>query len=406
MKKTPSLFLLLTFILIFVSCTAAPAGTSSPPTVTRSAATPTSAAMPCTVFHVPATPEALGAEFRDRGHVSGPANAPVTIIIFSDYQCPVCAVLAANLKQIRLDHPNDVRLVYLNTSLAKYDKDALAFQAAEAADLQGKFWEMNDLLFEKLAEWFTLAPGEFEAWAAQQAAGLGMDANRFQVDFQGSVVAGRLQQTVQSAENQSVTPPMLFINSSTPYAGMADFASLDAVVRIEILVARQFSACPPWAIDPLKQYFATLHTAKGDVVIQLYADQVPLAVNSFVFLAREGWYDGMTFYKVLPNILAMTGDPSDTGMGNPGYLFDTEMPADLHFDRPGMVAMENNGLNTNGSRFFITLAPDPSLDGQNTIFGQVLSGLDVLNSLTARDPQPGIYYPPGDELIRVTIEER
>jgi peptidyl-prolyl cis-trans isomerase A (cyclophilin A) len=102
----------------------------------------------------------------------------------------------------------------------------------------------------------------------------------------------------------------------------------------------------------------------------------------------------------------MTGDPSETGLGNPGYLFRTEMAAGLRFDQPGMVAMDNDGADTNGSRFFITLASNPQWNGQYTIIGQVLSGLDILSALTSRNPQPGIVLPPGDELIRVTIEER
>jgi cyclophilin family peptidyl-prolyl cis-trans isomerase/protein-disulfide isomerase len=409
MKKSPSLFTLLTSAFILVSCLISCSGApvthpSASPETPKPASTPT--VMPCTVLHVPVTPEALGAEFGDRGHMAGPAGAPVTIVVFSDYQCPACAYLAASLKKIRTDHPTDMRLVYINTPLAERDKDALAVQAAEAADLQGKFWEMNDLLFEKQAEWSALAPGEFAAWATQRAAGLGMDAARFQADFQGEVVAGRLQQAVQASGSPSILPPVLFVNSTSPYSGLADFASLDAVVRMEALTARQFSACPPWGIDPLRQYVATLHTAKGDAVVQLYPDKASLAVNNFVFLARQGWYDGVTFYRVLPNLLAATGDPSETGMGNPGYLFETEIPAGLRFDQPGMLAMDNSGPNTNGSRFFVTLASHAELNGQYTIFGRVLSGLEVFSALAPRDPQPGVFLPPGDELINVTIEER
>jgi cyclophilin family peptidyl-prolyl cis-trans isomerase len=232
-----------------------------------------------------------------------------------------------------------------------------------------------------------------------------MDATLFQADFNGAVVAGRLQ-TVMSAGDRSILPPVLFVNRTSPYAGLADFASLDTVVRMEALTARQFSGCPSWVIDPRKQYVATLHTAKGDVVIQLFPEKAPLAVNNFVSLARSGWYDGITFYKMLPDFLVMTGDPSETGMGNAGFLFETEIPAGLHFDQPGAVAMDNNGPNTNGSRFFITLAPAAQLYGQYTVFGQVLSGMDVLSTFTPRDPKPGVYLPPGDGLVRVTIEER
>jgi cyclophilin family peptidyl-prolyl cis-trans isomerase/protein-disulfide isomerase len=407
MRKLITILLASAFIL--VSCSPAPAATKpvslAAPTLEPSVMP---ASHPCTLLHFPVTPEAaLGATFEGRGHISGPADAPVTIIAFSDYQCLQCAFLAASLRQIRLTHPNDVRIIYLHAPQTGSDKDDLAIQAVEAADLQGKFWEMHDLLFAKQAEWSALAQADFEAWATVQATSLGLDAAHFRSDFEGPVVADRLQQAIQfTASAQPFSPPLLFVNSASPYTAFADFASLDAVVRLDALAARQFSACPPASIDPLKQYLVTLHTAKGDVVLQLYPEIAPQAVNNFVFLARSGWYDGITFYRVLPGNRVMTGDPSETGLGNPGYLFETEIAASLQFNQPGILAFDNDGPDTNGSRFFITLAPEPQLDGQYTIFGQVLSGLDILSALTARDPQPGIVLPPGDELISVTVEER
>jgi cyclophilin family peptidyl-prolyl cis-trans isomerase/predicted DsbA family dithiol-disulfide isomerase len=361
--------------------------------------------MACTLLHFTATPEALGAEFGDRGHAAGSPNAPVTIVVFSDYQCPACAFLDVSLKQIRLTHATDVRVIFVNTPLSDRDKDAFATQAVEAADLQGKFWEMHDLLFEKQAEWSALTPAAFESWAVQQAAGVGMDRVQFQTDFKGKTVADRLQQSIRSSTSQPISPPILFVNSNSRYTGLADFASLDTVVRMEALSARQFTSCPVWVIDPLKQYVATLHTAKGDVVIQLFPDKAPLAVNNFVSLAQKGWFDGITFYKMLPDFLVMTGDPSETGMGNPGYLFKTEISTSLHFNQPGMVAMDNSGPDTNGSRFLITLAPAAQLYGQYTVIGKVLSGMEVLSVLTPRDPKPGIYLPPGDSLINISIQE-
>jgi cyclophilin family peptidyl-prolyl cis-trans isomerase/protein-disulfide isomerase len=403
-------FAMLASALMLVSCAPAPQNgsiTLPAPAATVSPLLPTStpAAMTCTILHVPVTPEAFPADLGQHAHATGPANAPVTIVVFSDYQCPYCALLAAVLKQVRLTHSNDVRLVFVNTPLSSHDKDAFATQAVEAADLQGKFWEMHDLLFDKQAAWSALTPSAFQAWAIQQAAGLGMDPAKFQADFNGKPVADRLQQALQSTASQPIVPPLMFINGSTPYTGLADFASLDTVVRMEALTARQLSACPSWVIDPLEQYITTLHTAKGDVVIQLLPDKAPQAVNNFVSLARSGWYNDTTFFKVLPNFLVMTGDPSETGMGNTGYLFQTEIP-DLHFDQAGMVAMDNSGPNTNSGRFFITLSPAEQLYGQYTIFGKVLTGLPVLSALSARNPQPGMVLPAGDQLINVTIAEK
>lgn len=247
MQKIIFLFSILAAAFLVVSCTP-----GNSPYISSQVATPvvtskptaTPSAMACQVLHVPATPAALGAAFGERGHVTGLANAPVTIVVFSDYQCPACAFLAGSLKQIREAHPQDVRFVFVNTPLANRDKDALATQAVEAADLQGKFWEMHDLLYEKQAEWSSLAPAAFEPWAVQQAASLGLDPTQFQADFQGQTVAQRLQQITQSAPAQAIVPPILFVNGTSAYAGLADFASLDTVVRLDALAARQFSRCP------------------------------------------------------------------------------------------------------------------------------------------------------------------
>ena len=144
----------------------------------------------------------------------------------------------------------------------------------------------------------------------------------------------------------------------------------------------------------------------GDIVIELYADKSPIAVNNFVFLARNGWFDGVTFYRVIPGYIAQTGDPTGTGFGGPGYAFVNETSADLKFDREGLVAMANSGPNSNGSQFFITFAPASNLDGGYTIFGRVISGMDVAKSIRARDPSTNPDLPPGDEIISVTVEER
>ncbi|MBU4224733.1 MAG: peptidylprolyl isomerase [Chloroflexi bacterium] len=213
--------------------------------------------------------------------------------------------------------------------------------------------------------------------------------------MKGEVVKARVEQAIAFAAGlQGTVLPILLVNGQ-PYRGLADFDSLDQTVRLYALIERQFSACPPLTIDPLKQYLATLHTARGEVVIQLYADKTPFTVNNFVFLARHGWYDGITFHRVLPGFMAQTGDPSGTGMGNPGYLFSDEIDSSLRFDKPGLVAMANAGPNTNGSQFFITYGPASHLDGGYTIFGQVIRGMEVLAALTDRDP-----------LLNVTIEEK
>jgi cyclophilin family peptidyl-prolyl cis-trans isomerase len=169
--------------------------------------------------------------------------------------------------------------------------------------------------------------------------------------------------------------------------------------------AKQWSTAPDMAIDTHKQYFANVKMAKGgEFVMQLYPDKAPITVNSFVFLARQGFYNGVTFHRVLDGFMAQGGDPTGTGQGGPGYQFVNEN-SDLKFDKAGVVAMANSGPNTNGSQFFITFSPQPRLDGGYTIFGQVISGMDVVNGLTRRDPNQNPISP-GDAMQSITITEK
>ena len=170
--------------------------------------------------------------------------------------------------------------------------------------------------------------------------------------------------------------------------------------------SKQYDAYPPMTIDTSKQYFATFKMAKGgEFVIQLYADKAPITVNSFVFLAREGFYNGVTFHRVIDGFMAQGGDPTGTGGGGPGYSFEDEFNSDLVFDKEGVLAMANSGPNTNGSQFFITYGPTLHLNNLHTIFGQVTEGMDVVNSLTRRDPNQYPDYP-GDAIESITNTEQ
>ena len=402
-------------VLLLAACRPAPApatGTAgqATPQATPTAAAPRPASVPCLVLDPPGSEAVRRADtIAPDDHADGPGDAPVTMLVYSDFQCSGCAVLADILGQLRQDHPEQLRLVYRHFPQPDlYDKSALAVQAAEAADLQGRFWEMHALLYARQSEWTGLDPQDFPAWVAAQAAGLGQDAVRFQADFAGEQVQARVAQALGfSAGVQQPSLPILFVDSTSPYSGLIDAASLETMFQMSVLQPRRFSACPPLTVDPLRQYTATLQTELGEVVIQLYADKVPMTVSNFVFLAQNGWYENVPFQRVLAGSLVQTGDPSGTGLGNPGYFIPDEIHPALSFDRPGMVAMANAGPNANGSQFFITLAAAPQWNGRYTIFGEVLRGLDVLARLTPRDPQPGgPLLPPGELLLHVIIEER
>jgi cyclophilin family peptidyl-prolyl cis-trans isomerase len=164
----------------------------------------------------------------------------------------------------------------------------------------------------------------------------------------------------------------------------------------------QYSAPPPMTIDVNKKYTATITTEKGDIVVELFPKDAPKTVNNFVFLAREGFYDGTTFHRVIPGFMAQGGDPTGTGSGGPGYKFEDEFSSRTH--ETGVISMANGGANTNGSQFFITYAPQHHLDGKHTVFGKVVSGMPVLNRFTPRDPVKDIGTK-GDKIIKITIDE-
>lgn len=167
-----------------------------------------------------------------------------------------------------------------------------------------------------------------------------------------------------------------------------------------------WSEPPEMSIDTSKDYEAVIVTEKGEVRMTLFDDKAPKTVNSFVFLARQGFYDGVTFHRVLPGFMAQTGDPTGTGSGGPGYRFEDEFDAMLRHDSEGIVSMANAGLNTNGSQFFIIYAPQPHLDDHHTVFAKVIQGMDVVNALTPRDPGKDPNAPPGDVIITVQIAEK
>ena len=148
----------------------------------------------------------------------------------------------------------------------------------------------------------------------------------------------------------------------------------------------QFSSPPAMSLDASKSYRATIKTDKGDIHLTLEGQKAPKTVNNFVFLARQGFYDGVVFHRVIADFMAQTGDPTGTGSGGPGYKFADEFHPDLRHDGPGVLSMANAGAGTNGSQFFITHVATPWLDDKHSVFGRVSGGLDVLLSIPERDP--------------------
>ena len=410
MRKFPSVIFLLSFFLY--ACSPSTATTPSvnvtpSPSINIIIPTPPS----CTTIVTAPTPgpdvPSVFPPITNKDRVRGAQHPIVTVMYYGDYQDSRSALFYAATNQLIEEHPDDVQVVTRAFPLkAINDKAALAAQAVEAASEQGKFWELHDLLYKQQANWVSLSAEDFEQWIGAQASALELDVEQFKADMKREDIVSRVEQAWNDGQKMGLPGTPLVLVNGQIYGGPRDFNSLNDIVQLILLGRRQFASCPPVTVQQNKQYIATLHTEKGEVKIQLYADKAPITVNSFIYLVKNGWYDDITFHRVIPNHFAQTGDPSGTGKGNPGYYIITEFDPSLTFYKPGMVGMVNSGPDTSGSQFFITYAPIADFNGKYTIFGEVISGMDVIDQLTPRDAQPGESTPPGDKLISITIDER
>ena len=340
--------------------------------------------------------------------IKGPEDAVITLVEYADFQCPYCSVASQNLKDLLEKYPEDVRVVYRHFPLASiHDKAILAAQGAEAAGLQGDdyFWNMHDLLYETQSVWSAFSIEDFSLWLIAAAGELGLDQVQFENDMYSDAIVTMAEATWTDGQALGI-PGTPYIKVNSLYEAQADPSILAAYVELIKLEEFQFTACPPMTVDTTASYRATVETVQGSFVIELFPETAPLAVNSFIFLAENGWFNDNSFHRVLPGFVAQTGDPTGTGYGGPGYRFGIEVENDLVFDREGLVAMANSGPDSNGSQFFITYDAAPTLNGGYTIFGEVIEGMDVVYNITPRDPDSGIDLPNGDALISITIEKQ
>jgi cyclophilin family peptidyl-prolyl cis-trans isomerase/protein-disulfide isomerase len=348
-------------------------------------------------------------------HKLGPDGAPVTIIEWSDFQCPYCSVATPLLKQLATAYPKDVQIIYRHFPLPSHDKSLPSTEAAEAAAAQGKFWEMEELLFKNQEAWSGQTKDDFRKTLSQYAQEIGLDVKKFDEELDGGKYSAKAKAAQDLAVQLQIPgTPFLLLNGSQFPQGLNYLAypDLEGVVKYIVeLPKKQYKEAPAMQIDQAKEYIATIKTDQGDIVVKLFADKAPLAVNNFVFLAKNGWYDGVTFHRVLPDFMAQGGDPTGLGMGDPGYSFPNEVTG-LKFDKEGLLAMANAGPDTNGSQFFITYGPaaqldaaDPTKEANYTIFGEVISGMDVAKKLKPRDPQQKPDFT-GSVIETITIAEK
>jgi peptidylprolyl isomerase len=212
-----------------------------------------------------------------------------------------------------------------------------------------------------------------------------------------AAIVGSLFATAPAPGNTASAP------TEAPFQAEPTTPGAPVATLVPVSEKPTFAAPPPMTIDPAQNYTATITTPRGDIVIRLRPDLAPQTVNSFRFLANEGYYDGLTWHRVLPEFMAQGGDPTGTGMGGPGYTVPAEF-SDLTFDRPGLLAMaRSQDPNSAGSQFFITNAAAPWLDGQYTIFGEVTEGLDIVLDIPLRDPDTATT--PGEQMLEVRVTD-
>jgi len=349
--------------------------------------------------------------------VVGPDDAVVTFLEYSEMQCPYCAQLEPSLIAVQERYPDDVRLVFRHRPFPEsfHDKSILAAQALEAAGKQGKFNELKNYLFDrkvKYAEnpehanlpddafWGSVAKNDFDAWLEDHIGELGLEATQFLKDMYSKEIVNKIQAAADSANSLGINgTPKLFINGFDWPENQRGLEIFSIYVQLIKNQEKEYSACAPSVTQSDKNYSATISTTKGDIVVDLFIDIAPVTVNSFVFLAQEGWYDGLPF--IATNEFALTGDPSDTGYGGPGYAYLDELSTDYSSDNAGKLATFNLGPGINGSTFFFGKDSLESLQGR-TIFGEVTDGMDVVNSFDLRE---SVFDPVIDRILTVTIHE-
>ena len=393
-------FVLMLGVLLVSACTPQATPTTEPTAaITETESTALTGQMPCTTVYdyelsdEAATYQAVVDQLpavTDEDWVRGNPDAPITIVEYADFQCSACANYSYYVRALLDAFPNSIRVVYRDMPLASiHDKAYLSSMVGKAAGNQGAFWDMYDILFENQSVWFYYTDAEFIDWANQQAEALGLDLDQFNTDINDTEVLNALQDRTNELLNLGLRyTPFVIINDHISRDNNPDLFAL-----VGIYEYAGYMDCPSWVIDPSKSYTAVLDTSAGEIKIDLFADVAPMAVNNFIFLAENGWYNDVYFHRVLQDFVAQAGDPSGYGVISPGYKFANETDANLSFDKAGVVGMANAGADQNGSQFFITLGPTTDLDGSYTIFGQVQDGsLSVLDQIALRDPDTAMDF--------------
>jgi cyclophilin family peptidyl-prolyl cis-trans isomerase len=285
----------------------------------------------------------------------------------------------------------------------------MAAQAAESVGAQAgteAYWQYVTLLTDSTAAWAGASEDELAGLLAGYAAEAGADADQVQADLDAGMYQQTVEETAALVDEIGVVAPNILANDLPIGVQNPTPEVMNQIIEVMMLRVTYHTA-PEQVVDSAKQYVAWIVTEKGTISVNLLADRAPQTVNNFIYLACSGYYSGVTFHRVLPGFVAQAGDPTGLGFGGPGYTIpDENEGSELVFDKAGWLSMARTSEpNSARGQFFITLGPAEHLNADFTIFGEVLDGQDVAESLTPRDPQSNPGAPPGDVIEEIVVRE-
>ena len=335
----------------------------------------------------------------------GPADAKYTFITYSNFTCSHCASLEPILEALQSLFPEDVRVAfrYVATSENSY----LAAQAVEAANIQGKFYEMKDVLFENQATWYYFTIDEFHTWLDEQATAFGMDVDQFNTDMEDEETKAKIDHSRETVNEIGITgTPTLYVNNRQ-YHQSRSLALFAILINLMENSDRMLGTCPSIDTDFSGDLQAVISTTKGDIIVDLYEDKAPYTVAYFKYLVENGWYENNDVFVATSEYM-ISGDPTNTQYGNPGFSFYNES-SDQTLDEEGLLVSFNMlGVGYNTGMFMITKGTVTGYEFPYgySVFGKVIEGMDVLNTIEDRsfslDPADSFI----DSITGITIVEK
>lgn len=297
-------------------------------------------------------------EISAKDHVKGPENAVMTLIEYADFQCPGCSFAYKDLRAYAEKHPDEVRIVYRHYPLSMHELALPAAHFAEAAGIQGYFFEAADLMYENQSSWSSKSEAGFEKWFLEniESVAEGIDTEKLLQDYNDEKLHENLLSDLEKAVDSGLiaSTPSIMLNYS-PFANSFSESTTDKWLEIFRFKDKLFTECPEFQIDLNKKYRAEVETTKGTFEIELYAENAPLAVSNFIFLSENGWYDDMPISAVVHDYAVQFGDPSASGYLNAGYTFLKETnETDFKLDN-GYVTLFEDAEDKNSSTTIIWL---------------------------------------------------